>query len=151
MDLGPPQHLRRCSQRNQSNGGKLLEGAPESPTQMLQGSIIGLWSLQIISYYLIILTHLALARNTIPVFYNIYKCLQILRRFYVKREQIPNFRPVVSKTLATKTNLIDSWHIQIKFVITTNRSTYFSQLKNFIHVRGVDIINQLVNFNNKIS
>ena len=58
-----------------------------------------------------ILTHLAFARNTIPVFYNILKCLQIIRRFYVKTEGIPNFRPVVSKTLITKANLINSWHI----------------------------------------
>ena len=56
-----------------------------------------------------ILTHLAFARNTIPVFYNTLKCLQILRRFYVKRERIPNFRAVVSKALITKTNLINSW------------------------------------------
>ena len=47
-----------------------------------------------------------------PVFYNILKCLQILRRFYVKRERILNFRPVVSKTLITKTNLINSWGIR---------------------------------------
>ena len=59
-----------------------------------------------------ILTHLAFARNTIPVFYNILKCLQILRRFHVKRERILNFRPVVSKTLITKTNLINSWDIR---------------------------------------
>ena len=29
----------------------------------------------------------------IAAFYDILKCLQILRRFYVKRERIPNFRP----------------------------------------------------------
>ena len=56
-------------------------------------------------------THLAFARNTIPVFYNILKCLQILRRFYVQNGQIPNFRPVSSKTLIVKANLITSWHI----------------------------------------
>ena len=58
-----------------------------------------------------ILTHLAFARNTIPVFYNLLKCVQIIGRFYVKRERIPNFRPVVSATLITKNNLINSWHI----------------------------------------
>ena len=46
-----------------------------------------------------ILTHLAFARNTIPVFY-ILKCLQIIRRFYVKKKQNPNFRPVVSEIVS---------------------------------------------------
>ena len=73
-----------------SNGWKPLERALESPAQMLQGSIMGLWSLKINSECLMILTHLAFARNTIPVLY-IFKCLQILRRFYVKREQICAF------------------------------------------------------------
>ena len=50
-----------------------------------------------------ILTHLAFARNTIPAFYNILKCLQILSWFYVKRERIPNFRLVVSKAPIPKT------------------------------------------------
>ena len=81
--------------------------APESQTQMLQGSIMGLRSLKIISYNLIVLTHHALARSTIPVFYNIYKCLQIIRRFYVKRERIPNFRPVVSGFGIWKTTACD--------------------------------------------
>ena len=58
-----------------------------------------------------ILTHLAFARNAVPVFYDILKCLQILIRFNMKRERIPHLRPEVSKTLITKTNLINSWHI----------------------------------------
>ena len=58
-----------------------------------------------------ILTHLAFTRNTISVFYNILKCLQIFNRFYMKRERILNFRPVVSMTLITKTNLVNIWHI----------------------------------------
>ena len=49
-----------------------------------------------------ILTHLAFAKNTIPVFYNILKYVQILRRFYVSWERIPDFRPVVSKTYSPK-------------------------------------------------
>ena len=97
-----------------------------------------------------ILTHLAFARNAIPVFYNLFKYLQIIRRFYVKKERIPNFRPVVSEILITKTNSINSWHIQIKFVITMNHSTCFSQLKSFIHVHGIDFINRFTNFNTKI-
>ena len=58
-----------------------------------------------------ILTHLAFTRNTISVFYNILKCLQIFKRFYMKRERILNFRPVVSMALITKTNLVNIWHI----------------------------------------
>ena len=58
-----------------------------------------------------ILTHLAFTRNTIPVFYNILKCLQILRGFYVKRERISDFSTALSKTLITKTNFINNWHI----------------------------------------
>ena len=52
-----------------------------------------------------ILTHLAFARNIISMFYNVLKCLQILRRFSMKRERILNFTPVVSNTLITKANL----------------------------------------------
>ena len=43
--------------------------------------------------------------NNYLILNNNYKCLPILRRFYVKRERVSNFRPVVSKTLTTKTNL----------------------------------------------
>ena len=85
-----------------------------------------------------ILTHLAFARNIIPVFYNILKCVQILRRFYVKRRWIPNFKPVVSWLIVGTSRL--------SLQLLRTALLVFLNLKIFIHVRGLQIsIQRLLN------
>ena len=98
-----------------------------------------------------LLTHLAFVTNTIPVFYNILKCLQILRRFYVTGSEFQILCPYYLRLLSPKLTSLIVGTSRLKFIITTNRTTCFSLLKNFIHAHGVDIINRFVNFSAKTS
>ena len=84
------------------------------------------------------MTHPTVTCITIPIFDNVFEILRFSLYF-------SDFRPIMSQTFFTITNLIDFGNTEIYFVQVSNSSVCFSLLKSLFHV-----VNAFINFYTQI-